>query len=62
MMDINILCGITHLVHTHFEPLAQATSEIGMDSCVTIVEPTMSLSKPISSIHSYVSPIVTTYI
>ena len=33
-----------------------------MVSCITSVEPTLSLSKPISSIPSYVASIVTTYI
>ena len=62
MMDMDLLFGLIHLVHTHVNPLAQAASKIGMASCITSVEPTLSLSKPISNIHSYVAPIVTTYI
>ena len=62
MMDMDLLHGLTHLFHTHLKPSTQATYEIGMASHITSVEPTLSLSKPISSIPSYVSPIVTTYI
>ena len=62
MMGMDILHGLTHLVHTHVKHSNQATSKIGMASCITSVEPTFSLSKSISSIPSYVAPIVTTYI
>ena len=61
-MDMDILHGLTHLVHNHVKPLAQATSKIGMASRITSVEPMLSVSKPISIIPSYVAPIWTTYI
>ena len=61
MIDMDLLHGLTHLVHTHVKPSTQGTSKIGITYGITSVEPILSLSKPISSIPSYVAPIVTTY-
>ena len=58
----NIFHGLTHIVYSHVKIVTQVAFEIGMALLVTTIEPSLTISTPISSICTYVPHIMTTSI
>ena len=53
---VNLLCGITHLVHSNVKPLAQEAQDLGLFPLVTSVKP---FSIPFPSVPTYTPSLVT---